>query len=878
MLPGIGPACDGGMQVRSATLHPFRARLARHASAKGIGVLAALVGLSLLLSVFAVQRSVRHQAVLQAAAEARAITQGIRALGRALANEARDYGWWDDAVLHLVRGLDPDWADANVGRYIFESFGYDVSVVLDPAGMPIFGQVAGTRDAAGAAARLGPELRQLALRVAGQDGAAEPATAFAVVRGPDGLYATAASPIVPAAESALARPTGLVPTLVFAQRLDEDFLRRLGEDFGIAGLAFAAPPADPQRPAVALPGLDRSAAAYVQWRPGEPGREQLLLVLPGLGGAVLFCGFAALLVDARDRAHREIGESEARFRDVAATATDWIWETDPELRLTFVSEACRRSLQREPGELLGRSLTEVLLPQDGPDGGDVAELAAGGTFGPTVCRARSAAGSLRMLRIAGKAVRSDGLLTGYRGIATDVTAEVGALEQARFLAHHDALTGLANRVLLRDRLAEATARSNRRGSAAALLCLDLDGFKEINDSLGHAAGDLLLVRCGERLRQCVRGSDTVARQGGDEFAILQTDTALPAEIESLCRRIVATLATPFDLGGPLAQVTVSIGIAVLPQDGRDADELLQRADMALYRAKSGGRNRYCFFEAGMDRQVRERREAEAELRAALREGGLRLLYQPQVDCGTRALIGLEALLRWQHPVRGMLLPAEIVPLAEESGIVHALGAWVLRTACRDAQAWDGLRVAVNVSPVQFRHPDFAAEVAAALAESGLPAGRLELEVTEGLLVHDTGRALAALAEIKALGVRITMDDFGTGYSSLAYLHQFPFDRIKIDRSFIAQLGGRPNTRDIVRAMVQLGRSLAVPVCAEGVETASQLAQLRDEGCQEAQGYLFARPVPAAAVSELVAGWPVDRKQRPGRLPAARQAAAPVTAA
>ena len=370
------------------------------------------------------------------------------------------------------------------------------------------------------------------------------------------------------------------------------------------------------------------------------------------------------------------------------------------------------------------------------------------------------------------------------------------------------------------------------------------------------------MRCAERLRACLRGGDTVARQGGDEFTMLQTDVDGPADIEGLCQRIVVVLAEPFDLDGRKAQVTVSIGVAVMPADGHDPARLLQRADMALYRAKNGGRNRFCFFEAGMDRQLRLRRQAETELRLALVEGQLQVCYQPQVDCATGGLVGVEALVRWRHPERGMLLPAEFMPLAEETGIINALGDWVLRTACRDAARWPGLSVAVNVSPVQFRQRDFAATVTAALADAALAPERLELEVTEGLLVHDNGDAVAMLAEIKALGVRITMDDFGTGYSSLAYLQRFPFDKIKIDRSFISQLGGRPNTRAIVRAMVQLGRSLAVPICAEGVETEGQLAQLRDEGCQEAQGFLFARPVPAADVITLVAGWPTAARPTP----------------
>ena len=845
------------MHGRSALFGPVGAQLARCASARVIIPLAALVGLALLLSAGAVHLASQRQDLLQREGEANAIRFSLRQLGRALAAEARDYAWWDDAVRHLAITPDLAWADANIGSYIQESFGYEVSVVLTGDGQPVYGQVDGRRDTTGATSRLGPELATLVARAAAHRAGDEPKPVQAVLSGPEGLFAVAASPIVPMSGSELEPPSGPPSVLVFGKRLDEAFLHGLEQDFGIGHPTFARAAAGPGQAALPLPGLDGGTPASIIWNPSRPGRGQAVLMLPALLGSLLFCGFAGLLVAARDRVDRAISESEARFRDISQAASDWIWETDAALRLTFVSEACHRSLGITPASLVGRQLRELLLPLGSaplPEA-SIAALAARGPFHNAVFRCHAGSGEPRVLRVAGKALSEGEQIVGYRGIATDITAEVAALEQARFLAHHDALTGLPNRVLMNERLREIVARSRRHGTRAAVLCLDLDGFKEVNDSMGHSSGDLLLARCAERLRACLRGSDSVARQGGDEFTVLQTDVDGLADIEGLCQRIVTVLAEPFDLDGREAHVTVSIGVAVAPADGHDPAQLLQRADMALYRAKNGGRNRFCFFEAGMDRQLRLRRQAEAELRLALVEGQLQVCYQPQVDCVTGALVGVEALVRWHHPERGMLLPGEFLPLAEETGIIHALGVWVLRTACRDAAHWSGLSVAVNVSPVQFRQRDFAATVVEALADAALPPQRLELEVTEGLLVHDNGDAVAMLAEIKALGVRITMDDFGTGYSSLAYLQRFPFDKIKIDRSFVSQLGGRPNTRAIVRAMVQLGRSLAVPICAEGVETEGQLTQLRDEGCQVAQGFLFARPVPADDVITMMVEWP-----------------------
>ena len=868
-----------GMAGSSTRFDDLGVRLAAFASARVIVPLAALVGVALLLSAAAIHEAGQRQNLLQREGEARSIRYVVRQLARALAAEVRDYAWWDDAVFHLADQPDPDWADANVGPYIFASFGYEVSVVLSGDGRPIYGHVDGRRDLAAATARLGPGIARLGALAAmpGPGGARR--TMEAVLAGPDGLWLAAASPILPAADTPL-EPAETPPgVLVFAKRLDHGFLRGLEEDLGIGAPGFAAAPG-PGQVALPLPGLDGAVPAQIVWSPVQPGRGQMLLLLPALAGALLFCPFAALLIAARDQVDRAIRASEARFRDISQAASDWIWETDAELCLTFVSEACHRSLGIEPERLIGRSLDELLRPPDGEPAPrvDIAALAADGPFHGAVFRFRAADDAPRVLRVAGKAVRSAERVLGYRGIATDVTAEVAALEQARFLAQHDALTGLPNRTLMSERLAGVLARRRRHGGGAAVLCLDLDGFKEVNDTLGHAMGDLLLVRCAERLRACVRGSDSVARQGGDEFTILQDEVEGAGDVEGLCLRIVAVLAEPFDLDGRKAQVSVSIGVALAPEDGHDPVRLLQRADMALYRAKNGGRNRYCFFEPGMDRQLRLRRQAEADLRRALAENEFQVRYQPQVACATGALVGVEALVRWRHPERGVLLPAEFLPLAEETGLINALGTHVLRTACADAATWAGLSVAVNVSATQFRQRDFATTVVTVLRETGLSAHRLELEVTEGLLVHDNGDALSLLAEIKALGVRITMDDFGTGYSSLAHLQRFPFDKIKIDRSFVRQLDGRPNTRGIVRAIVQLGQSLAVPICAEGVETSTQLHQLRDEGCEEAQGFLFAQPVPAGEVLAMLGSWPVIAAAPPGPRLAPRQRERPARGA
>jgi diguanylate cyclase (GGDEF)-like protein len=423
-----------------------------------------------------------------------------------------------------------------------------------------------------------------------------------------------------------------------------------------------------------------------------------------------------------------------------------------------------------------------------------------------------------------------------------------ALERVAYLASHDPLTGLPNRALFHDRLERALVGQRAEDGQAAVLCIDLDHFKDVNDTLGHAAGDRLLQQVTQRLQGCLRRSDTLARLGGDEFAILRPGVADSDGITALARRIVAVMAEPVDLDGQEVQVGASVGVALATAG--DSGQLLQNADLALYRAKAEGRGTVRFFADEMNVRLRQRKALEHDLRRALAESQLELHYQPQIDLDELRVVGVEALLRWNHPERGMVPPSNFVPLAEETGLILPLGEWVLRTACARAGAWPGLRLAINLSPAQFRQAGLAELVARTLRETGLEPSRLELEITEGVLLHDTEATLATLAALRSLGVRIAMDDFGTGYSSLSYLRRFPFDKIKIDRSFVAHLGA-PDADAIVRAIISLGRALGMRANAEGVETAEQAARLRAEGCEEVQGFHFGRPVPPAVIDGLV---------------------------
>jgi diguanylate cyclase (GGDEF)-like protein len=418
------------------------------------------------------------------------------------------------------------------------------------------------------------------------------------------------------------------------------------------------------------------------------------------------------------------------------------------------------------------------------------------------------------------------------------------------MARHDALTGLPNRVLLNERAEHALVRAEHGGMIAAHL-LDLDHFKNVNDTLGHAAGDKLLTMVAARLRPLVGDTDTVARMGGDEFAILQIGFGQPSDASALAYRIIDAISAPYDIEGQQVNIGTSVGIAIGPGDGVNPDLLMRNADLALYRAKGDGRGAFRFFEPDMDAEMQERRILERDLRQALAAGQFELHYQPIVNLASNEINGFEALIRWRHPEKGLVSPATFVPFAEEIGFIVPLGEWAIRQACATAATWPGdFKVAVNLSPVQFRNSGLVPVVVGALAVSGLPGRRLELEITETTLLQDSEATLGMLYQLRELGVCIAMDDFGTGYSSLSYLQSFPFDRIKIDRSFIKDIGDSPGSLNIVRAVAAMAKGLGMATTAEGVETQDQLASVASEGCTEMQGYLFSKPLPADRIEEL----------------------------
>ncbi|WP_246263472.1 putative bifunctional diguanylate cyclase/phosphodiesterase [Caulobacter soli] len=593
--------------------------------------------------------------------------------------------------------------------------------------------------------------------------------------------------------------------------------------------------------------------------------EPILLALAGL---LIFCYLIvglSCLSHARVFVERLVAGEELEHQkqvvslllsDFEEGASDWLWEVDTSGALTYVSERMAEAAGVPREDLVGRQVGEL--------GGELAETSEGLANTLTglladqkpfrdVVMSVLVDDQIRWWSLTAKPVHDlQGAFAGFRGVGADVTQARKDQERITRLAHYDVLTGLPNRLSFLQALSGAWDAKGRT-SGCAVLCLDLDHFKGVNDSLGHPIGDALLVEAARRLRACVGETGVVTRLGGDEFAVVVRDDLAPSRLApeflgALAQAIVDTLSLPYELNDHHVSIGASVGIAVAPADADDADTLLKNADLALYRAKGDGRGAYRFFEATMDLWAQERRALEIDLRSALKNDELKLFFQPLIGAKAHEITGFEALLRWQHPRRGVVGPDDFIECAEQWGLICKIGEWVLNEACRQAASWPtALKVAVNLSPNQFATGDLVEQVRTALRESGLDPKRLELEITEGLLLRDTAGTLEQLQALKDLGVRIAMDDFGTGYSSLAYLWRFPFDKIKIDRTFIAEMSGNPAIADILRTITLLGRTLNLEVTAEGVETAEQASILEDMRCDHFQGYLFGRPMPIADI-------------------------------
>ncbi|MCG6122181.1 MAG: EAL domain-containing protein [Microvirga sp.] len=546
-------------------------------------------------------------------------------------------------------------------------------------------------------------------------------------------------------------------------------------------------------------------------------------------------------------------DSRERLAQVIDTVPAAITAYDREGRCVFLNTYAASRIGVDAGAAIGRSAVELVGEE--PGGRSVAldqMVFRSGCALPTFEEEQtSLSGAESSVWLTAKSPLRDsaGAIIAVLTSSLDITDRKKAERHLVHLAHHDALTGLANRTLLQDRLRREIVRARRGDRIFGLLMLDLDRFKNVNDALGHHAGDDLIRAVGSRLSAIVGENDTLARLGGDEFAVLLADIACPQSAFDMAGRIIEAMQEPFSIAGQDVVIGASIGVVIHPNDGDDVDNLLKKVDIAMYRAKAEGRNIYRAFDQQMISVARGDFTLEGELRRALMNREFELFYQPQIDLRSNRIIGAEALIRWRHPTRGLVRPLDFLPFAEETGLIIPINEWVIEEACREAQSWRAqglahMRIAVNLSPIQFRNRNMVQLVGDILRRTGLEPRALELELTETILMHDVEEVTAELRELRRLGVSVSIDDFGTGYSSLAYVKKFPVDRIKIDQSFVRNIATDPNDAAIVRAIINLGHSLGIDVIAEGVDSLAQVEMLRAEGCEEAQGFLFAKPVPA----------------------------------
>jgi diguanylate cyclase (GGDEF)-like protein len=549
--------------------------------------------------------------------------------------------------------------------------------------------------------------------------------------------------------------------------------------------------------------------------------------------------------------------SDRLLQEHERTGRGWFWETDRQGCLTYISDALAQTLDGvgdgQADGLIGRPITEIIRPGDKKQGDGERTLgfhlsARTGFSELAVCAAL--AKEERWWSISGQPVFNEyGQFHGFRGSGTDLTEMRRSQAEVTRLAQFDSLTGLANRIQMLSSLEQAVAARHGKPSECTLMMLDLDRFKIVNDTLGHPAGDALLRQVSQRLQRVVGDKGLVGRQGGDEFKILLPGRHDQLALTQLAQAIIASISQPYSIEGTAVVIGVSIGLSCCPRDGVTADAMIRNADLALYAAKGDGRGVHRFYSSDMHADAEDRRALEEDLRRALSADGLHLVYQPVVSSKSEQITGYEALLRWDHPTRGAISPALFIPIAEDSGLIGQIGEWVMRTACRDAADWqDGIRVAVNVSPSQFANPGFPSTVMNALANAQLAPERLELEITESVFLNDDDGTDAMFSRLKAIGVRLALDDFGTGYSSLGYLKKAPFDKIKIDQSFVrgAAIKGSRNSA-IIKAIVSLAEALGMDTTAEGAETQDELALIRQLGCSHIQGYIYGRPMPAAEV-------------------------------
>ncbi|UVM74425.1 bifunctional diguanylate cyclase/phosphodiesterase [Pseudomonas alvandae] len=776
-------------------------------------------------------------------------------------NYITSYAFWTTAYEHLNGEVDVQWAYAeqNMGKTLFTNDEYEGVFVIDRERTK-YAVVRGQHVQAEATEYIDTPLADLVDQLQAQADLTMPLIRYTLFDGWPAIVT--ASVITPNDERPQVDRRG-TSMLLFVDQLTPVKLRKLGKGYGLTDLNLVKDTAlASDQPAVPLDSTGYSLVSRLE----RPGQQLLWSLLPPLGGALLILALltayffryamrTARQVDAGydslAKSKQALEASEERFRAVAEAASDWIWEVDGHRHITYLSGRFNTVTGFSDQQWLGQDIEQLLYCDTTPIALWLSKLDEEQHASNLRCSYRDHSGQLRFCRVSARPIHDKAVVTGYRGTASDITDEVAAHAQVQHLSMHDALTGLPNRNKLARHLDDALV-AKEHSAPLALLMVDLDNFKPINDSLGHPAGDAVLLDVAQRLRDCTREHDMVARLGGDEFVVVLSGMENTTEIDRFCERLIESLQQPIHYETHSLHIGASIGIAVSRRQGYVPGELIRCADIALYQAKSEGKKTWCYFASHMNDQIQHRRQLENDLRQAVKKNEFVLHFQPRYTVDGREIVAVEALVRWQHPTQGLLGPDAFIPLAEQTDLIVPLSRWVLREACETALSWPrALMVSVNLSPAQFERSDVVEDVRQVLIETHFPASRLELEITENVMLNDVDGALQVMNALKELGVRLNMDDFGTGYSSLGYLRTYPFDGIKIDKRFIASMSNSSNDRAVVQAIINLGKAMGLTVTAEGVETLAQLGSLGTDQCHEVQGYFLSRPIDKQAFADLL---------------------------
>lgn len=778
-----------------------------------------------------------------------------------LRSHLKDNAEWGDAYKHLHIKNDFSWAwdKQNLGKSLYNNFGYEGVFVLSPEGATQYSVIDGKRQQRDLESWLGKSVKADLLREMDQNNG-KPVSMMTLIDSVPAIVSAAW--ITTGSDESVATLPDKPSTMVFVEMLTPEKLLAMGHDAGlenVSAVSYAViSPADNQ---TAFTLSVKNGVVRISWDSENPGQSLIIYFLPLLILAVLLTVILTVILmrhimhKARindensfllEQARLKLITSEKRFRDVSETTSDWLWETDLNLKILWLSERFSVLTGFDNSDWTGRGLDELFPSRKEAFQEWISQRQSSGRFAFKNCPYTNYQQTTSYCTLLAKfVVQCDGSVV-IRGAATDVTMEVEATQRVQFLSRHDELTGLPNRYHIKEFLTGQLNKEEAKNHPFSMICLDLDKFKPVNDIFGHSTGDALLGEVSTRLQNCIRSGDFVARQGGDEFMVLLADTSQPEQVEEICQRIVYELNRPFTIDGNDVTIGVSMGIAMAPHDSISANDLLRFADIALYQAKQSGRNRWVFYRQDMSEKLTARRKMEAELKTAIQENQLYLVYQPRFNLRTSKVEAVEALVRWQHPERGIMMPDQFIPLAEETGLIMSLSNWVIRNACTDTlTTLPGLSVSVNISPVEFQASDLADRIITILRDTGLPPTRLELEVTENVTLSEPENTCKTMKILKQMGVRILIDDFGTGYASLSYLRKFQFDGLKLDKSFIFSLGESQQNQSVVEKIIDLGKAYSMEVTAEGVETADQLSFLKKNHCDEVQGYFIGKPVAIA---------------------------------